>query len=509
MNESIGFGFWDVAVLIAYFGVVVGVGFFFRKHQSLSDYFLAGRRTHWLIVGISIIATLFSAVSFVALPSEAYANGLSMYPRSPLVILVAPLVILLFIPFYLRREIFTVFEYLEERFNLPTRLIASGIFLLVRSSYVAVVFYASAKAFQPVFHVPIPVIIIGVGFIATAYTALGGMKAVIWTDFFQFIILFGGILIVLFKLIGESGGGITEIYSFASERQHGFDLWATESFYSFSLYERVTLWSIFAYVLVWNSYTYGVDQLTVQRYLSTKDQKEAAKASFFQFLMLLPFVASFWFVGTALFYHYGMNPSLAPPSSIDNDSILSYYILSELPPGLVGLIFGAILAAVMSTVDSGINSLTTATIIDFYKRLGNVPRSDRAYLALSKRWTLFWGVFSILAACAIAMVSESANTTIIEVTAIWGNLNAVLLGVFLLGMLTKRCSPISIYIAMAAGIFTTVYVSTFMYYQASEEQRISFMWIGAIILGATCVTGYVCSFIFPNQTPVGNEQSIQ
>ncbi len=494
MNELSALNNWDILVLILYFIGVIGLGIMFRKNETLADYFLAGRRTHWLAVGISIVATLFSAVSFVALPGEAYENGLSLYPRSPLVIIVAPLVILIFLPIYYRAQIYTVFEYLEQRFNLAVRLIASAVFLLVRSSYIAVVFYASAKAFEPVFHLPIPMMIFIIGLIATFYTVLGGMQAVIWTDVVQFVILFGGILIVLGKLIVSAGGDVSAIYSYASEHQRGFDLWLTDSFYSFSPYERVTLWAILAYVLVWNSYTYGVDQLTVQRYLSTKDQKSAARAAFFQFLLLLPFVASFWFVGTGLFYYYGQHPGIAPPPDFDSDSILSYFILTELPPGFVGLIFGAILAAVMSTVDSGINSLTTATIIDFYKRLGKTPRFDSAFLALSKKWTIFWGIFSMASACMIAMISEQANSAIIEVTAIWGNLNAVLLGVFLLGILTKRCTPLSIYASMIAGLFTAVYVPVVHYYHAPVDDRISFMWIGAIILFVTCFVGYAASW---------------
>ncbi len=484
----------DFFVLLLYFLGVIGMGMLFRKNKTLADYFLAGRKTHWLAVGISIVATLFSAVSFVALPGEAYRNGLSLYPRSPLVLIVAPIVILVFLPIYHRAQIYTVFEYLEQRFNLIVRLIASAVFLLVRCSYIAVVFYASAKAFEPVFHIPIPLLILIIGFIATFYTVLGGMCAVIWTDVIQFVILFGGILIVLMKLIVSADMDPGAIYTYASEHQRGFDLWATESFYSFSLYERVTLWSILAYVLVWNSYTYGVDQLTVQRYLSTKDQKSAARAAFFQFLLLLPFVASFWFVGTALFYHYG-HQAAGLPAGVDSDSVLSFYILTELPHGLAGVIFGAILAAVMSTVDSGINSLTTATIIDFYKRLGKAPRTDSEYLILSKKWTVFWGGFSVAGACLIALVSEQANSAIIEVTAIWGNLNAVLLGVFLLGILTKRCTPFSIYTAIAIGVFTTIFVSYTFYYGVPEEERISFMWIGAIILIATCLTGYVAGLL--------------
>ncbi len=495
MVPAAGLGPLDYAVLTVYFAGVVGLGFLFRKNPTLADYFLAGRSTHWILVGISIVATLFSAVSFVAMPGEAYANGLSLYPRSPMVVLVAPLVIWLFLPFYHRAPIFTVFELLEKRFNLATRLIGSGIFLLVRSAYVAVVFYASAKAFQPALGLPITTIIMIVGIIAVFYTYLGGMKAVIWTDVVQFVILFGGILFVLARLVLAADDGIAGIYSYATAHDRGFDLWATEEFYSFSLYERVTLWSMFAYVLVWNSYTYGVDQLTVQRYLSTSNLKSAIRSTVFQFILLIPFVACFWFVGTALFHHYGVNPSIAPPPSVEEDSILCYYITRELPAGIVGLIFGAILAAVMSTVDSGINSLTTSTIVDFYQRLGRKPRTEEGYVALSKRWVIAWGIFCVTCACFIALVSEEANTTIIEVTAIWGNLNAVLLGVFLLAMLTRRFAPACAYAAFLVGGFVTIYVSTVFFYWRPPEERISFLWIGAIILAATLAAGLVVGLL--------------
>jgi len=479
----------DYTVLVFYFAGVVGLGFLFRKNPTLADYFLAGRSTHWTLVGISIVATLFSAVSFVAMPGEAYAHGLSLYPRSPMVVLVAPLVIWLFLPFYHRSPIFTVFELLERRFNLAARLIGSGIFLLVRGAYVAVVFYASAKAFQPALGLPMTTIIMLVGVIAVFYTYLGGMRAVIWTDVVQFIILFGGILFVLVRLVLSADGGIGGIYSYATAYERGFDLWATQEFYSFSLYERVTLWSMLAYVLVWNSYTYGVDQLTVQRYLSTSNLKSAVRSTVFQFLLLIPFVACFWFVGTALFHHYGMNPAIAPPATVEEDSILCYYITRELPAGIVGLIFGAILAAVMSTVDSGINSLTTSTIVDFYQRLGRKPRTEAAYVSLSKRWVIIWGVFCVASACFIALVSEKANATIIEVTAIWGNLNAVLLGVFLLAMLTRRFTSGCAYAAFGVGSLVTIYVSTVYFYWRPPEERISFLWIGAIILAATLAAG--------------------
>ncbi|MEA1951917.1 MAG: sodium:solute symporter, partial [Planctomycetota bacterium] len=226
-----GFGLPDYLAMVAYLGGIVAMGaYFMLRQKDTDDYFLGGRSIHWFPVAISMFASLFSAVSYIAAPAEAYNNGMMLFIKSACVLLGVPAAVILFVRFFRRLSLTTAYEYLERRFDLKVRLMAAGLFLLLRSFYLGVVLFASAVALQPATSWPLWFSIGLVGIVATLYTTLGGMKSVIWTDVVQFFVLLGGILLVLGMLAARNEGGVAGIWSYARDHDHTFNQISQPSF---------------------------------------------------------------------------------------------------------------------------------------------------------------------------------------------------------------------------------------------------------------------------------------
>lgn len=501
-----GFGTLDYIVMAGYLlGILLMGVYFMLRQESTSEYFLGSRKMHWFPVAISMFASVLSAISYIACPAEAYNHGMTMSLKSVFVILGIPPAIYLFVRFFRRLSLTTAYEYLEDRFGPSVRLTAAALFLMLRSFYLGVVLFASAVVLQPATGWPVWFSVLLVGVISTAYTTMGGISSVIWTDVLQFFILVGGVLVVIGTVMITNSVGPGEIWSYARDQGHTYNALADSGFYSFDPFVRLSLWGMVISSIFTKLSLAGSDQVVIQRYLSTRNEKDATRSLLWGTVLGAPVMFLLYFAGLALFWFYSIHPDRALPD-MPGDHVLAHYISTELAPGVGGIIMAAIIAAVMSTVDSGLNSLATCTTVDFYKRIFRPEADDQQSLRFAKIMTIAWGLVAMGSAALLVMLfgverRQNSLISISEVTL--GFFSGILLGVFLLGVLTRRANSFGVMLGMAAGLIAALGVTAPYYFRElpPDTPRLSFFWINIIGCLATCGVGYAASFL--KRTPQG------
>ncbi|MBN2580635.1 MAG: sodium/solute symporter [Pirellulales bacterium] len=495
----------DCVTLVVYFVVLFGIGLFFMSRQhNTEDYFLGGRKTPWFAAAISLFCSLFSAVSFIAVPGEAYEHGLTIFPRFVLFLAAVPVAVVLFVRFFRRLELTTAYEYLERRFNVTVRSIASFLFLVLRCFYLGVVMYASALALKPITGLDIVYGILIMGVAATVTTTLGGMSSVIWADVFQFIVLMGGVLLVL-VLLAADAGGLGTMWTYADQHDRTFGIFSDPKFYSFDPFIRATLFStIFSAFFTKLSYS-GADQVNIQRYLSTRGEKQAVRSLVWGTVVGIPVMFLLFLLGLGLFRFYHVHPQLASPDMRPDDA-LPHFIAHQLPAGTGGVLIAAILAASLGALIAVLNSLATCSITDFYSRLFRPQASEAQKLRLAKRLTVFWGIMGILSAFFLIWIygAEEGRNSLLNVSeATIGLFGGILLGVFLLGILSRRTNSLGIWIGVGSGLAAALAVMAPYYFfpLPAGEPQLSFLWINIIGCVVTVAVGYVASFLSPPPDP--------
>jgi len=493
------------AILLSYLAAVMYIGSkSARKQKSLEDFFLAGRKVPWWAAGVSIIAADMSAISYVGAPAWVFqkdlrlATGLFLFP-----IFMLP-VVYLFIPFMARLKLFTIYEYLEKRFGLPSRLLASLMFILIVVGRLAVVIYTTALILSVITGVPIAVCIWILSGVTTVYTMLGGMEAVIWTDVMQFCVLVLGMVLVLGVIAYAFGGHIGRIWQLAAQGGHTAML--DPNLFTFSFKTEVTLVALVVGGAVTTVAMYGSDQVIVQRYLATSSKREMAKAVMFNGIVTLPVMGMLWLAGIGLAAYYAVNPALAATLTAP-DQVVPHFVANALNPVVGGLIIAGIFAATMSTLSCGLNSLTTAAMVDFYMRSRGqtAPETSRDDSTVSSdlnvaRWiTLGWA----LVATAGAMFVDQLGPIVKAMGIINGFFVGPLLSVFLLGFLTKRANSFGAFGGMLAGTALTAVVARMPVawlpgaIQPASMFPISWLWYGPAGCLFTLVVGYMLSLARP------------
>lgn len=442
---------WDSLVIAIYFLILAWMGYFFSKRQKTTDdYFKGGNRIPWWAAGLSVFGTALSAITFMAIPAKTFATDWSYFMLNMTIFLVAPLIVWLFIPQYRKLNVTTAYEYLEIRFGLLVRLIGSLTFILFQIGRMGVVLFLPSIALNIVSGIDIFVCIGLMGFVSLIYTIFGGIEAVIWTDVIQVVVLLGGALLALALMISNIDGGLQSIFETASANNkfNIVDL-------NLSL-KQPTLWVMLLGGIFANISLYGTDQTMVQRYLTTKTQKDANKTVWTNAFLTIPASLIFFFVGTCLFVFYKSHPQSLNPIFESNDAIFPWFIISEMPDGISGLLIAAIFAASMSSLSSSMNSAATSYANDIHFRFG---LSKMKPLKLAKLATLVLGLAGIL--FAFFMATADIKSLWDEFQKVLGLVIGGLGGVFLLGVLTKKANSVGVLVGLGISIVVQVLVALY------------------------------------------------
>lgn len=444
----------DKLILILYFIGVILFGAYFRKKSNTASGFMIadGRLPSWA-VGLSILGTFVSSITFLAYPGQAYNFNWDVFVFSLTLPVAAIVATLYFIPLYRTRVKVSAYEYLEQRFGAWARIYGSISFMLGSLARIGMILFLVSLVLHNLTGWSYATIIIITGAGVTLYTVLGGIEAVIWTDVIQVIILFAGAVITTIILLSGMPEGPGQLFAIAGQHSK-----LSLGSWKFDLI-RPTAWVVVLYGIIENFRNFGVDQNYVQRYQTTGSIREASRSVWIATLAYIPISALFLFIGTALFAYYSVHPELLPPSldgPLMGDKIYPYFIVTQFPVGLRGLIIAAILAAAMSSIDSSLNCVSTLSLLDFYKKYFNRDADDRVCIKMLRIFTIFWGVLGTITGLAMTQVQTALETG-------WqlaGIAGGGLVGLFLLGISFHWVRRWQAVVAVVASVASIVW-STF------------------------------------------------
>ena len=416
----------DIAVIVAYLVLMAGMGFWFmRRNKDADAYFKAGGKLPWWVVSLSIYATMFSSITFISVPAMSFSGNMTYYVISFGILLMAPIVVKWYLPFFRKLKLTSAYEYLEVRFNLPCRLFASTAFILFMIARTAIVAYLPALAITAVTGFDINGAILAVVAITILYCTVGGVEAVIWSDFVQSIILIGSTALILIWAICGTDGGFSGFLAKGLEAQKFtvFD-WTLD-------FTKPCFWVVFIGGVVANLASYTSDQCVVQRYMTTPDEKGAARSILFNGVLSFINCFVFFAMGVALWTFY-QSHAAALPAGTKPDAVLPIFIARELPTGLSGLVLAAVAAATMSTLSSNLNSAASAFTTDFYHRLWK----GRNELLCGKICTIVVGVLG--GAMALWLANAEIGNIYDQFQRFLGILTGGLGCLFFMGIFMKR-----------------------------------------------------------------------
>ena len=455
---------WANLLTIAlYMAGVLGIGIWFSRGEDTSEeYLLAGRRMAWWAVGISYMMSLLSTVSLVMVPGEIYNHGLSLYVLAPLYPLTAMLMFYIFVRFYYKLQVFTPFSYLTRRFDGSVHLLVCLLYLWTRIIYLGMVLFSSAKVFEGAANWPAWFTILLVGVVGIIYTVLGGMKAVIWTDVMQFVAMFVGLLVTILICAHYVDGGLWGGMSYSIQAGHGADMYGKAEFYALNPYVRLCFWILLLGKFTEPLFYSTADQISIQRLLSTRSFKDGFRAMIVNAVVGIPFTFMMWAIGLIIFAYYSQNPD---PRVTSGDTAFFTFVATRLPAPIPGLMLAAMLAAVMSTLDSGMNSLSAVGLKDLYLIYCRPDASERQQVKVARILTVVIGVFAMSLALFITLSSVVLRESVVEAGVIWAALGTVVAPVFLVGFTTRRVTARTIWIVtlLTWGVnfgMTTWYVAS-------------------------------------------------
>lgn len=441
----------DVIVLVVYLCSMLVVGYICGKRNTTSAHFFVGNRSipAWA-VGISIFATQLSAITFISIPGTAFHTDMSWMIVNLGIPVVGLVVALKFLPVYCRRSYTSLYEILEERFGVETRVYGALAYVLMQIGRCAVVLYLPALALSEVTGLPVSWMIFGMGVLVTLYTVWGGIEVVIWTDVVQAIILFGGACLALLIMGWQTDGGFETLNAVASEN-HKFNMVHTDFSESKDFIGYMLLGAFFA-----NFVPYISDQTVVQRYFTTRNIAEARRCVYTGVLFAIPATLLFFYIGSMLFAFYEVHPDLwtLQLKEGEYDRVFPFFIVQQLPAGISGLLLAAIFAGSMSSLDSSLNSVATVCVQDFYQRFHHPDCSDAQRLRLARWITVIMGTFATLAALGVAVSLSSGDSYKLSLDlfmAISGLVGGTLAGVFTAAVLTKRVNQTGIVVGIVTG----------------------------------------------------------
>lgn len=454
----------DLFVLAGYFALVIGMGLWFaRKNTSTEEYFVGGRRFSGWVIGLSLVGTSISSITFLAYPADAFKTGWLRYLPNlmlPVGVLIAAY---LFLPFFRRRQTISAYEYLEHRYGPSVRVYGAIAFLVAQLSRLAMILWLLSLLVQEVTGLSAPAAILLCGVIVGAYTIIGGIDAVIWTDVLQtLVLLFGGIL-CLWLVLDMLPGGLGQVIDTASAAgKLSFSEWRNGEpvplDWHLSLSSKTGTMMLLIGLTAWLT-EYSSNQNTVQRYCASSSMREARRGMLVCVLASLPIWAFYMFLGTALWVLFQHMPDATASAILSGEQkaekILPWFITEYLPTGVAGLVIAAALAAAMSSLDSSINSITAVSVVDIYRRHLAPDRDDRHYLRVA------WGiavVVTLLMMLGAWWLEQTDSKTLQDTSTILVSLlGGGLLGLYLLGFLTRTGDARAAWFGIAGTVLFTAW----------------------------------------------------
>ena len=440
----------DIAVIVLYLLGMAGLGLWFsRRNKTTEQYFLGDRSFPGWVIGLSMLGTSISSVTFLAFPAAAYTLDWRQLVSNLMLPFIAVLAIIVFIPFFRRGNTTSAFEYLGDRFGPGVRLYGTLSFILLQLIRLAKVLFLVAIPVSLLTGFDIRLVIVFVGIFISLYTIAGGIGAVIWTDVVQSIVLWVGGIVCFATVVWQLPGGFGQILEVGAQHQK-FDVGSM----GFNLNER-TFWTVALLGIVSWLTMYSSDQNVVQRYLAAKSLKEARKATTIYSCVAVPTWAFFFFLGTCVFVFYTVHPD-SKAAGLEADAVFPYFILTQVPVGITGLVIAGVLAAAMSSLDSSINAISTIVTVDLMKPYLAKDRDDAFYLRWARIIAVGASAMMILGAILFSSIEkESMNDVSWIVASVFGG---CLLGLFMTGFFTTRIGNRAALIGLCCAIVLNVYL---------------------------------------------------
>ena len=496
---------FDLLIIIGYLLALAGIGSIFsRRQKSLETFLIGGGHMSWLPVGLSLMAALNSGIDYLTQPSATIQYGLVLALGTLSWLAIYPWVSFVVFPFFRRLHVYSIYEYLETRFDVKVRTLAAIIFVMWRLGWMATALYVPCLAISATSggQIDLTLMIVIAGVLVTLYTMLGGIQAVIWNDVIQFSVMFGGLGATVWIVASTATGGVSEIWNVA-HMAGKTRLWvplgdpSATSFWSSLVaffQQPMTVPALFFALIVGRAAQYTTDQTMALRIQSTRSTRDARRAFIVNAAGDALWMLGLTFVGLALFAYFQHSP---PPEGLASDRMLPYFMVNVFPAGTVGLVTAAILAASLSSVDAAIHSGSSVLVVDIYNRLikgrrmdraateaaGGNAEDDRAQVRLLRWGTVLMGVLGTALATNVAGIGnllEIANKLI-------NSFSGPLFGIFLLAMFSQRATSSGALAGGAAGAIAA--------YLVAYRSSIGFLWPSTFGLAATLVVGAAASLV--------------
>ena len=451
-----GLTWLDWVIIAAYALGTIGIGAYVgRKQQSTDEYFVGGGKISPLLIGVSLFATLLSTISYLSVPGEAAGTGPVMLVAQLALPLVFIVVAYGLLPVYMRNRVTSAYELLEEKLGLSIRLLGATMFLVLRLVWMTLLVYLAAKALSVMMGLDdkwVPLIVFITGFVSIIYTSIGGLRAVVVTDFMQTVLLFGGALLVIGTVTWKFGG----FGWFPTEWQ---STWDRQPFFSFDPKTRVTVVGTILSVFAWYVATAGGDQTSVQRFMATEDVGAARRALATQLIVGCVVSVALFLVGFSLLGYFGAHADQLPEGmTVANnaDDLFPRFIAFHLPVGISGLVVSAMFAAAMSSIDSGVNSITAVTLTDFLGRFGKAPKTDKGKVRFAQVLAFSIGLVVVFGSSLMKYIPGN----ITEMTGKTVNLlTTPIFGLFFFALFVKFAKPAGAWAGAICGTITAALIA--------------------------------------------------
>ena len=485
----------DPTIILIYMAVMAAVGLrFSRRQNSTEQYFVAKRSIPAWAMGLSLLATLISSVTFIAYPGSAYASDWSNLVPGLTVLPVLIITAFVVIPFFRHVAGMSAYEYFGKRFGYPARVYGSVAYALGHFSKMGFVFYLLALTATSMTGWPTEQLIVVAGLVTIGYTLLGGIEAVIWADVIQGFVLWFGIAICLgYLLFLPPGGPAAMFHVVAASHKITLGSMAPDL-------HKPTILTLGLYGFFYYLQRYSADQTVIQRYLTAKSDRDAVRGVLLGSLLCVPVWTLFMLIGSLCWAYYRITAEAIPAYASKSDQVFPYFITQHVPPGLAGLFLAGLFGAAMANLSSDFNSLSAVFVEDYY-RLWKPQADDRRRLRAGKITVGVCGSLCVVIAIALAQSSGSALSLWYTVSAI---VSGGLVGLFLLAFLVPRASAPAAYIAIAACVVFTGWATLH-----PREFGLHNYMIGVIAHLIVLLGGAAISLFLPNRDAVTRELTLQ